>query len=42
MNKTVKRGLLIAAGVVAACGVVWGGLTLARNANRGSVNVYAV
>ena len=42
MNKTVKRGLLIAAGVVAACGVVWGGLTLARNAQRGNVNVYAV
>lgn len=42
MNKTVKRGLLIAAGVAAACGVVWGGLTLARDAQRGSVNVYAV
>ena len=42
MNKTVKRGLLITAGVVAACGVVWGGLTLARNAQRGNVNVYAV
>ena len=42
MNKTVKRGLLIAAGVAAACGIVWGGLTLARNANRGNVNVYAV
>ena len=42
MNKTVKRGLLIAAGVAAACGVVWGGLTLARNAQRGNVNVYAV
>ena len=34
--------MLIAAGVVAACGVVWGGLTLARNAQRGNVNVYAV
>ena len=42
MNKTVKRGLLIAAGVVAACGIIWGGLTLARNAQRGNVNVYAV
>ena len=42
MNKTVKRGLLIAAGVAAACGVVWGGLTLARDAQRGNVNVYAV
>ena len=42
MNKTVKQGLLIAAGVAAACGVVWGGLTLARDAQRGNVNVYAV
>lgn len=42
MNKTVKRSLLIAAGVAAACGVVWGGLTLARDAQRGNVNVYAV
>lgn len=29
MNKTVKRALLIAGGVVAACGIIWGGLTLA-------------
>ena len=42
MNKTLKRALLIAGGVVAACGIVWGGLTLARNAQRGNVNVYAV
>ena len=42
MNKTVKRALLIAGGVVAACGIVWGGLTLARNAHRGNVDVYAV
>ena len=42
MNKTVKRALLIAGGVVAACGIIWGGLTLARNAQRGNVDVYAV
>ena len=42
MNKTMKRALLIAAGVIAACGVVWGILTLARNARRGNVDVYAV
>ena len=42
MNKTVKRALLIAGGVAAACGIVWGGLTLARNAHRGNVDVYAV
>ena len=42
MNKTMTRALLIAAGAAAACGLVWGGLTLARNAHRGTVNVYAV
>ena len=42
MNKQLKRWLLIAVGVVALCGVVWGGLKLAGNARRGSVNVYAV
>ena len=42
MNKTMKRALLIAAGVIAACGAVWGGLTLARNAHRSNVDVYAV
>lgn len=42
MNKTMKRVLLIAVGVIAACGAVWGILTLARNAHRGNVDVYAV
>ncbi len=42
MNKQLKRWLLIAVGVAALCGVVWGGLKLAGNARRGSVNVYAV
>ena len=42
MNKTVKRALLIVGGVAVAGGVVWGILTLARNAPRGNVDVYAV
>ena len=42
MNKTMKRALLIVGGVAVACGVVWGILTLARNARRGNVDVYAV
>ena len=42
MNKTMKRALLIVGGVAVACGVVWGILTLARNAHRGNVDVYAV
>ncbi len=42
MNKTVKRVLLIVGGVAVAGGVVWGILTLARNAHRGNVDVYAV
>ena len=42
MNKTIKRALLIAAGVIAACGAVWGILALAGNARRGNVDVYAV
>ena len=42
MNKTMKRALLIVGGVAVAGGVVWGILTLARNAHRGNVDVYAV
>ena len=42
MNKTMKRALLIVGGVAVAGGVVWGILTLARNARRGNVDVYAV
>lgn len=42
MNKKVKKLLLIAAGIAAAAALVWGGMTLAKNAQRGSVNVYAV
>ena len=42
MNKTMKRVLLIVGGVAVAGGVVWGILTLARNARRGNVDVYAV
>ena len=42
MNQTMKRALLIVGGVAVAGGVVWGILTLARNAHRGNVDVYAV
>lgn len=42
MNKSVKRGVLIAICAIAACGVLWGVLTLVRNASRGNVNIYAV
>ena len=42
MNKTMKRVLLIVGGVAVAGGGVWGILTLARNAHRGNVDVYAV
>ena len=42
MNKTLKKTLLIAGITVAVCAAVWGGLTLARNAQRGDVNVYQV
>ena len=42
MNKTLKKALLIAGIAVAVCAAVWGGLTLARNAQRGDVNVYQV
>ena len=34
MNKTLKKALLIAGIAVAVCAAVWGGLTLARNAQR--------
>ena len=42
MNKKLKKIIITAAIVVAACGAVWGGLTIARNAQRGDVNVYSV
>ena len=42
MNKKLKKTIIIAVVVVAVCGAVWGGLTIARNAQRGDVNVYAV
>ena len=42
MNKKLKKIIITAAIAVAACGAVWGGLTIARNAQRGDVNVYAV
>lgn len=42
MSKKLKRVIITAACVVGVCGAVWGGLTIARNAQRGDVNVYAV
>ena len=42
MNKKLKRILITAACVVGVCGAVWGGLTIARNAQRSDVNVYSV
>ena len=42
MNKKLKKIIITAAIALAACGAVWGGLTIARNAQRGDVNVYSV
>lgn len=42
MSKKLKKGIIAAACVLGVCGAVWGGLTIARNAQRGDVNVYAV
>lgn len=42
MSKKLKKGIIAAACVVGVCGAVWGGLTIARNAQRSDVNVYAV
>lgn len=42
MSKKLKKGIIAAVCVVGVCGAVWGGLTIARNAQRGDVNVYAV
>lgn len=42
MSKKLKKTLIVIACVIAGCGAVWGGLTIARNAQRGDVNVYAV
>lgn len=42
MSKKLKRVIVTAVCVVGVCGAVWGGLTIARNAQRGDVNVYAV
>ena len=42
MNKKVKKVIIAVVCAAAVCGAVWGGLTIARNAQRGDVNVYAV
>ena len=42
MSKSLKKTLLIVGIIVAVCAAVWGGLTLARNAQRSDVSVYPV
>ena len=42
MNKKLKKAIITAACVVGVCGAVWGGLTIARNAQRSDVKVYSV
>ena len=42
LNKKMKKGLIAAACTLGVCGAVWGILTLARNAQRGDVDVYSV
>ena len=42
MSKKLKKGIIIAACAVGVCGTVWGGLTIARNAQRSDVKVYSV
>ena len=40
MSKSLKKTLLIVGIAAAVCAAVWGGLTLARNAQRGDVKVF--
>ena len=42
MSKSLKKTLLIVGIAAAVCAAVWGGLTLARNAQRGDVKVFDV
>jgi len=42
MSKKLKKVIIIAACAVGVCGAVWGGLTIARNAQRSDVKVYSV
>ena len=42
MSKKLKKGIIIAACAVGVCGAVWGGMTIARNAQRSDVKVYSV
>ena len=42
MSKKLKKGIIAAACVVGVCGAVWGGLTIARNAQRSDVKVCSV
>lgn len=42
ISKKLKKAIIIAACAVGVCGAVWGGLTIARNAQRSDVKVYSV
>ena len=42
MSKKLKKAIIIAACAVGVCGAGWGGLTIARNAQRSDVKVYSV
>lgn len=42
MSKKLKKAIIITACAVGVCGAVWGGLTIARNAQRSDVKVYSV
>ena len=42
MSKKLKKAIIIAACAVGVCSAVWGGLTIARNAQRSDVKVYSV
>lgn len=42
MNKSVKKIACIVGGCVLGIGVIWGGMVLIRNSQKGPVNVYAV
>lgn len=42
MSKKLKKAIIIAACAVGVCAAVWGGLTIARNAQRSDVKVYSV
>ena len=42
MNKTLKRIIIAVLITALVCGLAWGGLTMLKNAKRGTVNVYPI